>query len=192
MLGRFVEPPWCSPLDAQQLISFIPHDATISGMFIAPLVHELKRTQASIAPPRRRYVAFQFYPLREHATLLVEIAERSFAGRPVRLALRKMGRAAPASFISSTLGRVVMGSSQGVIGAVEALAKAYSLNMRPGSATVIESSANSVVVRMEDVHYFLDSHHVGAFEGAMKHAGVRGKVLIDSKTRSCADLLLQW
>ena len=191
-MGRFVEPPWSSPLDAQQVISFIPHDATISGMFIAPLVLELRKAQASVAPPRKRYVPFQFYPLREHATLLIEIAARSFADRPLRLALRKMGRAAPGAFISSTLGRVVMGSSQGVIGAVEALAKAYALNMRPGSANIIETTANSVVVRMEDVHYFLDSHHVGAFEGAMKHAGVRGKVLIDTKTRSCADLLLQW
>jgi uncharacterized protein (TIGR02265 family) len=190
--GRFVEPPWRSPLDPDQALHYIPQDAEISGMFIAPLLTELKRCNASIIPPRKRYVSFQFYPLREHAQLLIEIAERMFIDRPLRQALRKMGRAAPASFISSTLGKVVLGSSQGVHGAVEALAKAYGLNMRPGSASIVESQPNRIVVRLEEVHYFLDCHHVGAFEGAMNHAGVRGRVLIDPLSRSSADLLLQW
>lgn len=190
--GRFVDPPWTSPLDAAQALQYIPQDAQISGMFISPLLTELKRVNASIIPPRKRYVSFQFYPLREHASLLVEAAERLYIDRPLRDALRKMGRAAPMSFISSTLGKVVLGSSQGVHGAVEAFAKAYALNMRPGSASVVESQPNRIVVRLEEVHYFLDCHHVGAFEGALKHAGVRGRVLIDPLSRCNADLLLQW
>jgi hypothetical protein len=49
-----------------------------------------------------------------------------------------------------------------------------------------------MVLRLEDIHYFLDSHHVGAFEGAMTYAGVRGNVRIASQGHSTADLLLEW
>jgi len=191
-LGRFVIPPSQAPLDPEQEMRSIPADAKISGMFIAPLVIELKRINASLPLPRARYVAFQFYPLREHAQLLIDTAALLFGDRPLRAALRKMGRAAPLSFISSTLGRVVLGSSQGVQGAVEALAKAYGLNMRPGSVTVLESLPQRIILRLEDIHYFLDSHHVGAFEGAMKYAGVHGNVRIAVQNRSTADLLLEW
>jgi uncharacterized protein (TIGR02265 family) len=189
---RFVEPPWRTVLDPELELSAIPADAMISGMFIAPLLVELKRINASVAFPRARYVPFQFYPLREHAQLLVETASHLFRNRPLRYAMRKMGRAAPLSFISSTLGKVVLGSSQGVHGAVEALATAYGLNMRPGTVTIVESLPERMVLRLENIHYFLDSHHVGAFEGAMTYAGVRGSVRIAAQSRATADLLLEW
>jgi uncharacterized protein (TIGR02265 family) len=189
---RFIEPSWRAPLDARLEIRAIPADAMISGMFIAPLLVELKRINGGALVPRARYVPFQFYPVSELAELLIETAGLLFPDRSLRLALRKMGRAAPLSFISSTLGKVVLGSSLGVHGAVEALAKAYGLNMRPGSVTIIESLPAHMILRLEDIHYFLDSHHVGAFEGAMNYAGVRGNVRIAAQSRSTADLLLEW
>jgi uncharacterized protein (TIGR02265 family) len=191
-VGDFVEPPWAAPLDAQHELRAIPDDAMISGMFIAPLVVELKRGHASASVPRPRYVPFQFYPLREHAQLLVLNAELSYRDRPLRDALRKMGRAAPSSFITSTLGKVLLGASEGVHGAVEALAKAYGLNMRPGSVTVVESLPKRMILRLEHIHYFLDSHHVGAFEGAVKYAGARAKIRIATQSRSAADFLVEW
>jgi hypothetical protein len=72
------------------------------------------------------------------------------------------------------------------------MAKAYPLNARPSNVTVLETGPGRAVVRLEDVHYFLDSHHVGTFEGALKFAGVAGRVLIASKSATCADLLLEW
>jgi hypothetical protein len=49
-----------------------------------------------------------------------------------------------------------------------------------------------LVVKLDQIHYFLDCHHVGVFEGLMKHAGARGRVRIDSRSLSSADLLLEW
>ena len=42
------------------------------------------------------------------------------------------------------------------------------------------------------IYYFLDSHHVGAFEGVLKFAGVRGEVLINPCGPGACDLLLTW
>jgi uncharacterized protein (TIGR02265 family) len=190
---RFTEPPWEEPLDAEAALAAIPEDAQISGMFIAPLVAAgAKSSTSAPAGARERYVAFRFYPLREHAAWLLEVARSLHPDRSLRAALRKLGRGAPAAFLTSTLGKVMLDASLGFEGNVAALAKAYELNVRPGSATVRESRPGRVVVSLEDIHYFLDCHHVGVFEGLMKHVGVRGHVQIACRSPSSADLLLEW
>src|SRR5258706_13935089 len=72
------------------------------------------------------------------------------------------------------------------------MAKAYPLNARPSKVTVIERAPGRVIVRLEELHYFIDSHHVGAFEGAMKYAGAEGRVLVAPRGKASADLLLEW
>jgi uncharacterized protein (TIGR02265 family) len=188
----FVEPPWDAPLDAEQAIREVPEEATISGMFLAPLLAEAKRRSVTLPSARDRYVSFTFYPLREHCRLLVETCERLFADRPLRQALRKLGRGAPAALVSSTLGKVVLGSAEGVDQVVHAMARAYPLNARPSRVTVRESQPGRAVVSLEEIHYFVDSHHVGTFEGALKFAGVTGRVRIASRSKTSADLLLEW
>jgi uncharacterized protein (TIGR02265 family) len=196
-VGRFVEPPWRAALDVEHELRAVPADAKISGMFMAPLLLELKRTDPDGAVPRARYVPFNFYPLREHVQLLLDASQRVYPDRPLRMALRTLGRGAPSAFTASTLGKVVLGSTQGVHDRIAAIAKGYELNMRPGSATIIENVPGRIVVRLDYVHYFLDSHHVGVFEGTMKQAGVAGRVLIAARDHAApphasADLLLEW
>jgi uncharacterized protein (TIGR02265 family) len=190
--ARFVEPPWDAPFDAEAALRAIPASATISGMFIAPLALEAKRLGVVLPSARERYVPFTFYPLVEHARVLLETCERLYPHRPVRQALRKLGRGAPQALVASTLGKVVLGSAEGVHDVVAAMAKAYPLNARPSRVTTLEATRGRAVVRLEDVHYFLDSHHVGAFEGVLKFAGVKGRVRIAVRERGAADLLLEW
>jgi uncharacterized protein (TIGR02265 family) len=190
--GVFVEPPWDAPLDAEEEIARVPEDATISGMFLAPLAIEAKRQGVTLPSARDRYVPFKFYPLREHCRLLVETCERLFGDRSLRQGLRKLGRGAPAALVASTLGKVVLASAEGVEQVVTAMARAYPLNARPSRVTVVETTSGRAIVRLEDVHYFVDSHHVGTFEGALKFAGVAGRVLIASRSKACADMLLEW
>jgi uncharacterized protein (TIGR02265 family) len=137
-------------------------------------------------------VQFNFYPLAELARLLVEAAERFFPGRTLRHALRTLGRAAPDAFLSSTLGKVTLGSTEGVHAAVAAMANAYELNLRPSRVSVPDSGASWVVVRLDKVLYFLDSHHVGTFEGILRFAGVNGAVRVASRSPASADFLLTW
>lgn len=189
---RFVEPPWDAPFDEQAELAAIPETATISGMFLAPLAAEAKRRGFTLASARERYVLFKFYPLVEHARLLLETCALIYPDRSRRQALRKLGRGAPQALVSSTLGRVVLGSVEGVAAVIDAMAKAYPLNARPSKVTVVESMPGRSIVRLEDIHYFLDSHHVGTFEGVLNFAKVRGRVRIAMRTRSAADFLLEW
>jgi uncharacterized protein (TIGR02265 family) len=191
-LQRFVEPPWHLPLDVELSLEAIPHSATISGMFVAPLIAEAKRRGMTLPSARDRYLPFGFYPLREHARLLVEICTQGFRQLPLRQALRKLGRGAPAALMSSTLGKVMLGSVESTPDIIVAMARAFPLNARPSRVTVPMLERGRAIVRMEEVHHFLDCHQVGVFEGALKFAGTPGSVLIDVRGPAAADLLLTW
>lgn len=188
----FLSPPWDAPLDAEAAVAAIPETATISGMFLSPLVTGAQKRGIVLKSARERYVGFTFYPLREHARLLLEVCARMYPDRPLRQVLRKLGRGAPSALLASTLGKVVLGSVEGPHDVIAAMAKAYPLNARPSRVTVIESTRGRSVVRLEDIFYFLDSHHVGAFEGVLNFAKVEGQVLIAKRGRASADLLLEW
>jgi uncharacterized protein (TIGR02265 family) len=188
---QFTDPPWDAPLDAAREIESIPSAALIRGMFIIPVIEEAKRAGASLAK-RERYVPFQFYPLREHAQLMVEASSVVFPQLPLRQALRRLGRGAPRAFVASTLGRVVLQSAQGVIDVVTALAKGYELNMKPGRAYVDQPRPRVLDVTMEQIYFFVDSHHVGAFEGALHFAGTPGKVRVHRIDASTTVLRIEW
>jgi len=189
---HFAEPPWNAPLDVDACLEAMPESATISGMFLLALQREAARESYTLPSARDRYLPFRFYPLREHAALLVETCERRFARLPLRQGLRKLGRGAPGALLTSTLGKVVLGAAEGVAETVRAMADAYPLNAKPSRVTIREQGASRIVVRLEDVHYFLDCHHVGTFEGVLRYAGVNGTVRLHLHAPSVADMLLEW
>jgi uncharacterized protein (TIGR02265 family) len=188
----FVEPPWGAPLDPDAVIAEIHGDATISGMFIAPLLDVAAAVGAKLPSARDRYVSFKFYPVREHAQLLVEACRARYPRLPLREGLRRLGRGGPNALLSSTLGKVVLGSVEGVESSLHAMAKAYPLNARPCSVTVVECGSSYALLRLEQVHWFLDSHHVGTFEGVLRYAGVQGSVKIRTRGPGSADFLIEW
>jgi uncharacterized protein (TIGR02265 family) len=189
--GRpFVAPPWESPLDPERAIASIPADAKISGMFFAYMVGAAKARDVVLPSARDRYVPFSFYPVADLSRLLLEAAALLFPGRTLRHALRTLGRSGPDALLSSTLGKVTLGSTEGVHAAVAAMANAYHVNLRPSRVTVVDRDSRWMVIRAEKVHYFLDSHHVGTFEGVLKFAGCAGAVRIASRNAASADLLL--
>ena len=188
----FVDPPWDAPLDRERVVAAIPVDAKISGMFFVALVAGARTRGVALPSARERYVQFNFYPLPELARLLVEAAERFYPDRTLRQALRALGKAAPGAFLASTLGKVTLGSTEGVHAAVGAMANAYELNLRPSHVTTLDSGPTWAIVRLNKVPYFLDSHHVGTFEGILKFAGVKGSVQLASRSATSADFLLAW
>ncbi|WP_236604808.1 DUF2378 family protein [Sandaracinus amylolyticus] len=188
----FVDPPWNTPLDVQSVIRAIPESATIAGMYLEPLVREARRLGRSLPSARQRYVAFQFYPLREHVTVLVEGTQALFPELSMREALRKLGRGAPRALVQTTLGKIVLGSTEGVLQSLDAIVKTYNTNIKPARAETIESSTHGAIVRLERVPFLLDSHHVGVFEGSMSYAGVRGTVKVRMRGADAADFLCEW
>lgn len=188
----FLLPPWTAPLDGMEVVRSIPESATIAGMFPAALVQEAQRRGVKLPSAREHYLPFEFYPTAEHALVLLQAAQLFLPNKPLRAALRILGRAAPDALLSSTLGRVVLGTAQGALAALEAIARTYAMNVRPSSAELVDASPGCAVVRIRALPFFLDSHHVGVLEGTMRYAGVHGSVRIRADTAEQADLLCTW
>lgn len=191
--SEWSEPPWRATLDARAAIDAIPADAMIHGMFVAAVVDAAAARGVTLPSARERYLGFRKYLLREHAQLLVEAAQGMWPRLSLRQGLRKLGRGAPRALVSSMVGRVVLGSVEGPVEVVRAMARSYPIHAQPGSLDVEVLAPGSAVVRMRQIHHFLDSHHVGVFEGVLRYAEVtEPRVRIRMLSRVDADLLCEW
>ncbi|HET7544462.1 MAG TPA: DUF2378 family protein [Polyangiaceae bacterium] len=189
---RFRDPPWHAPLDASRALSLISADSTIAGMFFLGLLDGAKRRGVVLSGTRERYLPFGFYPIAEFAPLLVAAAAQFHPNLSLREGLRAIGAVGPAVLAQSVLGKVTLGSAIGVHAVIEAVANTYAVNIRPSRCAVTAKADRACVVNLENVPHFLDSHHVGVFEGTMSHAGVNGRVRIASRDEFSAELLLEW
>jgi uncharacterized protein (TIGR02265 family) len=190
--AAFQEPDWNAPINAARALAEIPSDAVIAGMFLQPIVSEAKRRGMQLPSARERYLPFSFYPQREHAALLLEACSALYPERPVRAALRSLGRAAPKALAATTVGKVVVGCEEGVHEIIAAFSRTYDINVRPAHAEVIDTRPNRSVVRLERVYFFVDCHHVGVYEGVLRYAQVRGTVLCAPAGPHTAELLIEW
>jgi uncharacterized protein (TIGR02265 family) len=191
-LSRFSDPPWQAALDVPRALSLISADSTIAGMFFLGLVEGAKRRGVSLSVTRERYLPFGFYPVAEFAPLLVAAAGHFHPTASLRHGLRAIGAVGPAVLAKSVLGKVTLGSAIGVHAVIEAVANTYGVNIRPSTCVVTHRATRACVVSLENVQYFLNSHHIGVFEGTMTHAGVKGRVRIASRSEFSAELLLEW
>lgn len=185
----FHAPPWGAPLDVDAVIAAIPKDATVKGVFLNSVATALPRDETALR--RDRYLAFADYPLVELAHLLVVAADALFPALPVRQALRKMGRRTPRILLETTYGKVVFAGATEMHEVLEATAKAYGV-MAGAKVTVEDAGEGFARIRLEDVFWFLDSNHVGVFEGLMKYCGVRGNVDIRLESPSRGEFALTW
>jgi uncharacterized protein (TIGR02265 family) len=192
--GRpFSDPPWEEALDPEEVISSVPAGARIAGMFCIALAAGAQRRGCTLPSARERYVQFNFYPVAEFARILVEAAERFYPDLSLRHALRALGASGPGAFLASTLGKVTLGSAEGVHAAVAAVANTYKVTIQPSRVAILDSGPNWVIVGMDMVPYFLDSNHVGIFEGTLRYTGIDGgRVQIASRSSTSAQLLLSW
>ncbi len=190
---QFEEPDWNSPLDTVSAIQAMPTTTTISGMFLDAMISGARSRNLPIpAEWSQPYATFRFYPMREFARMLAEFAPLVRPELPIRQALRVMGRTAPGVLLGSTVGRVVLGSAEGVHQILDTVSKTYPINLKPSKAEIVERGERYAVVRLTDVHYFMDCHHVGVMEGTLSHAGVQGSVRIRPLAPGAMDYLLSW
>lgn len=189
---NFVDPPWSAPLDVNAVLRAIPESATIVGMFTEPLAESARKAGHPLPSARDKYTHYKFYPLREHVQLLTESCAVLYPKLSLRQALRKIGRAAPKALMHSTIGKVTLGAASGVEEALRAWVRTYPLHLRPGFADVLETGKSHAIIRLDEVHYFLDCHHVGSFEGVFSYLEKRATVRIYAQSPTSADLLCSW
>jgi uncharacterized protein (TIGR02265 family) len=193
MHSEFYAPPWDAPLDVNAELDAVPQGTTIKGMFLLPMVLEAQRRGIRLESARDRYLPFADYPLVEHGRLLVESARAFYPKLTTRRGLRKLGHAGLRAFAKSTIGKVVWAAVDGVDAAMDAAVKTYAIAIPAGRLTIVERSPGLARVRLTGgVHYFLDSNHVGNFEGVLRACNVQGTVAVRLEPPAEGELLLTW
>ena len=70
--------------------------------------------------------------------------------------------------------------------------RGYAVSMPCAKIDVVESSAGSVTLRMTGMYTFVDSHHVGVFEGVARACGVRAESTVRLHSLVAGDMRLTW
>ncbi len=193
MNPEFHVPSWDAPLDVSAELDAVPPGTTIKGMFILPMVLEAQRRGIRFESARDRYLPFGDYPLVEHGRLLVESARAFYPKLTTRRGLRKLGHAGLRAFAESTIGKVVWAAVDGVDAAMDAAARTYEIAIPAGRLAIVERGPGRARVRLTGgVHYFLDSNHVGNFEGVLRACRVKGTVAVRLEPPAAGELLLTW
>jgi uncharacterized protein (TIGR02265 family) len=188
----FVEPDWSAPLDVESSLARIPKGATIKGNFVSAIVKAASAKGHALSVARDRYLPFHDYPLREQAELLVEAAPVFFPDRPLRHGLRLLGRSAMPIFREMTVGKVLLAQASDPMSHLEVCAKGYGIVYPNCSVSIIDPTPKATVIRIERIYNFLDSHHVGVFEGCLTTIGVRPTISVRMKSPIEADFLCRW
>ena len=154
---------WDAPLDPATYIDGVPEDHQIRGMFpdkVARLAAEQGRSLG-----RSRYIAFKFYPLREHMELMAEAVPLLYPDCSLREGLRRLGAHAAPTLLDSMIGRVFTSFVGGPKGAMSLVGKSYQTTRSGGSAKVVGyEDKRFVVVSLRDVWDYPDSLHIGIIE----------------------------
>ena len=76
--------------------------------------------------------------------------------------------------------------------ALGVMVKAYAVAHPTCDVALLETTPRSARIKMHRIWWFLDSHHIGCLEGAMKAAGVTGSVKIRRSSPSSGELECSW
>jgi uncharacterized protein (TIGR02265 family) len=190
--GDFVAPDWNAPLDVASYVDSTPRTARIKGMFPAAVADSARARGVPLPSARERYLPFADVPVTEFAMMLVEAAQGFFPNAPLRSALRELGRSAYPVLVQSMVGRVVLSTAADMPSGLNAAIKAYSVALPHSRVEIAELSKQRAVVTLRHIYYFLDSHHVGVFEGLARPLGVRLTTRVRMRSKFDGDFELSW
>jgi uncharacterized protein (TIGR02265 family) len=187
----FAPPDFDAPLDVEEAIARTPAVVQTKGMFTRQIVELGRRAAPSrdgeilAGVPRRHWMPFLDYPLREHMRLLANVAPIRYAGLTMREGLRRLGWSAFATFADSMAGKVVLGAVGGDIDeraegsasrsleSVLAVAdRGISLSISHGKVVSRKIEPGLWELYYSEIWCFLDSYHVGIIEGVFRTKGI--------------------
>jgi uncharacterized protein (TIGR02265 family) len=184
---------WKAPLDLAASRAALPAGgAVIKGMFIDGVLRGCARRGHDLKWPKK-FVAFKEYDVRDYLDVCEAAAGALFAKHSMREGLRRVGHMAYPDLVDSLIGRVIFGVLGRDVRSISKLvSKAYEIAGKPGRATLLELHDDATVVRLEDIHTYIDTLQVGAFEGVLQACALDGEVRIKRLSPSSAEFWTCW
>jgi uncharacterized protein (TIGR02265 family) len=196
-MKEYVLPVWDAPLDAEAYVNAMPRTALIKGLYPGAVLAEAKRRNLSLKNLADKYLPFLDYSLVDHNRLIVEAAGAFFPDVPLRVGLRKIGRAAVQSLLVTTFGKAVLGGltqPETVARALAALSRSFTTTIsKPNpSFELVVTGDQSAILTMRDAWIFHDCQQIGIIEGLCRACGARAQVRIAVDGLANAEYLCTW
>lgn len=195
----YVRPRFDAPVDLDAHLRALPPTGTTRGMYFSNVIAVAKRHAPRVdvvheaGLTRASYVSFARYPAADYLKLAVVAAKHAWPDAPVGEGLRRLGHQAYDTFLGSHVGKVVFGAFAGAFNMIAKHGdKGWGLSMDFGHVSVEEFGPRHYRYHFTELPVFLETHQVGAVEGAMRATGVKGEVLVDAKDISTLSMDLAW
>lgn len=189
----FSTPDWDEPLDIEAIVEKCPEEAMMRGMYTLPVCKLAGKMTGGRHFGRDRYIAFKFYPMREHIRVIHECAGAAYPELPIRGALRKLSALAIPTLQKSLVGRTLLTLSGGTTeAALKIIEKAYLQSRNVGNVKMRQYEEGRAMFELRDIWDFPDSVQVGIFESAIQEAVGESRVSTRRHSISDVDILLEW
>jgi uncharacterized protein (TIGR02265 family) len=196
---HFRRPDFGRDLDPEPYLARLPADAYCKGMFFHDVLKLVERAgtpearQILADVPRRRYLPFKDYPLREHMELTARIAPVLHPNVPTREGMRRLGWIAYPAFAESMVGRVVFGIFGDDLDLIfEHGPKSFGVSLTRGRAVATRLGTRHWRYEFTDFFGYLDSYYVGVMEGPIRHHGRTPDVGLDLRSLSDGIMDIRW
>jgi len=187
----FSEPRWNDPVDVDAAIRACPESMQLNGIMSMALVGAAATVGKTLPSALPRFLPFQPYPLSDHMRLLGEAAAALYPSDPLRIAFRRFGRGVRNVVSATAYGRVAFGRQLNARDTVSALTRCYRVMLGSHVDGVLHDE-RCADVEMRDIHYFLDSLHVGTVEGIFIGSAIKPRVLVKMHNATNATFRIRW
>jgi len=174
----FVVPRWDAPFEVEREIEAAPPNASVRGMFFDFAVNRARRVSKRAISSESR-IAFMHYPMRDYMRLLADCAREAYPHAPAREGLRRMGAHLYDDFLETMVGRAIFSVAGKRFDKIAVLApKAYSASYAPCQLRTAITESKTIHVRFEPMYVFMDTFHVGAWEGVARFCGTEASIRV--------------
>jgi uncharacterized protein (TIGR02265 family) len=192
-LHAYTHPQSIDALDDWELLrtrlAATPEDAVIRGLFPSEII----RLVPEVTSPRKRYVPFSNYPMREYLDLILQAARLKYPNMTAGNAVLRLGTHVYTSFANSLAGMAIFSIAQlDFRRSVELSPKAYEVTLKPGKVNLIHLGPLSAKIELRNVWAFPDIFHAGVWLGGMAAYKVAGSIGITRHSLCDVDFEMQW
>jgi uncharacterized protein (TIGR02265 family) len=177
-------------LEHVERIQHAPESGVVRGLYFLDLL----RAAPHIAAPRKRYIAFSNYPMREFMQMVVNAARAAHPAAAPQEAIRRLGFGVYDVFANSLSGSALLSVAQrDFIRVLDLAPRGYELSVEPCKVTIEAEGHNGrALVQLRELWTFPEAYHVGLWQGMLAALGIEGTVTHEVLSPSAVDLQIKW
>jgi uncharacterized protein (TIGR02265 family) len=192
-------PDFSQSVDLEAELAALPAAAAARGFYFTELIKELEAKAPGVDPfaelglEKPRYRAFKEYPYGEFLRLNVFAAERIYPDLPTGEGLRRLGRGAYNVFVSTQIGRVLLGAVGNNFGRIAKLGcRAYSTSLNFGKVQWTAIGDREGYYTFVDLPAFVGTYQVGVVEGGLRATKTTGVVTVAVERPGHGVIHIRW